>query len=729
VDLRFSDWIYQAASVATEEGDFDRVREAAVQELAEQVPANWRDRIRSLRMFSMLANPRTHVRNIIGNAMFVPVVGMKNKLGALMELGVDKGGRTKTLAPILSRDARAFAREDALAMKDTLRGEAKYNEETDVQREIKPFRGLLQAMIDFNGDMLEREDWTFLKGHYRRALGSWMMANGYTSEQLRNDQNLLEKGRAYAVAEAQKATYRDFSQFAATLNRISRDGGVAGFLTDAVLPFKKTPVNILKRGVEYSAAGIMRSLTTDLYRLKQWQDYQRGKLQALPEKALSPTQWIDRLCSGLSGTAVMALGALLSSAGIVTGGLGDDEDKIEKAKGAQKYAIKFSIGGQDHTFTVDWAAPVSMPFFVGAALQEAFSDSDGFEVEDLLNAFGDITEPVTNLSMLDGVNSLLRTSQFDDSSTLTQIGAKIISNYITSYVPSAVGAVARTIDPNRRMSFVESGQGTGVTGTARYAIEQTENKIPGLSMQNIPYRDVWGNPETAGFFERFAENFVLPGYIAEYKDDPILGEMSRLLELTGDSKMIPEDPPKTVTYKGEKFVLSPEEWDEYKRVRGQTAFSVLSELIGSEAYTGADPDTQAQMIRNAWTYADGVGKSAVIPGYPAPDQGAGDVGTIATEAKVTTYNAEMIKALDAGDWEAYGTMVEGLREAGVSDTTIKTRIGNTFRDRWKDAYRAGDDERMAEIEEILEMSGFDFSSNIYGSGGWASKVDAERQEE
>ena len=64
---------------------------------------------------------------------------------------------------------------------------------------------------------LEKEDWIFLKGHYRRALGGWMMANGYTSDQLQNNPALLEQGRTYAVQEAQKATYRDFSQLAATL--------------------------------------------------------------------------------------------------------------------------------------------------------------------------------------------------------------------------------------------------------------------------------------------------------------------------------------------------------------------------------------------------------------------------------------------------------------------------------------------------------------------------------
>ena len=207
------------------------------------------------------------------------------------------------------------------------------------------------------------------------------------------------------------------------------------------------------------------------------------------------------------------------------------------------------ILSEDVTFTMDWAAPMSMPFFVGAALQQQLSKEGDFNVEEVINAFGNITEPVFNLSMLDGVNTLFKTSQYDDTNTLTQIGAKIVSNYATSYVPSLLGAVARTIDDTRRKAYMKSGEGTGVLGTFRYALEQTENKIPGLSQTNIPYRDVWGNPETSTLAERLVENFISPGYINSYKDDPVLNEMDRLYQITGDDSMIPEDPKKTATYK------------------------------------------------------------------------------------------------------------------------------------------------------------------------------------
>ena len=710
-ELTFSQWVYAAATAATEDGDMQRVYQMAGRELADQMPSNWRDKIRSIRMLAMLGNPRTHIRNIIGNALFVPAVGLKNKLGAVMELGKKPGERTKTTALFLNKEARAFAREDALRMKDELRGEAKYNELNSYQKEQKAFKGLLQAVIDFNSDMLENEDWKFLRGHYVRALGGWMMANNYTAEQLKNDPILLEQGRSYAILEAQKATYRDFSKMASTLNKVSREGGVAGFVVDAVLPFKKTPANILKRGVEYSPVGIMRSLTTDLYHLKQWNDAQAGKLAGIPEKAISPTQFIDRLCSGLSGSAIMGIGFLLSSMGLVTCGLNDDDDKLEKEQGAQQYSIK--ILGTDVTYTMDWAAPISMPFFVGAAVREQFSEQDGFNVEDIMDALGNISEPVFNLSMLDGVNTLFKTSQNDDTNTITQIGAKIGSNYVTSYVPSILGAIARTIDGNRRKAYVKSGEGTGVLGTLRYAWEQTENKLPGVSTSNIPYRDVWGNEETSGLAERLFENFISPGYINNYKNDPILNEMGRLYDVTHDKAMIPGDPAKSFKFNGENHVLTAEEWDRYKVARGQAAFNGLTELIGTQEYNAAEDDVKAEMIKEVWSYADKIGKNAAVPSYMVESKGENPIAEITKSSTVKGYEGRMLQALELGDFDTYETMVEALHQEEVEDSAIKTKIGTAYRDKYKTAYINDDFATMAEIEEILDNTDFDFDLDAW----------------
>lgn len=724
VTLEFSEWIYKAAAAAEEEGDFQKVMDAAYQELGEQIPANWKDRLRSIRMLSMLANPRTHIRNIIGNALFIPAVGLKNKMGALMELGVAKGERTKTLALTLPKDIRDFSRQDAVHIQDVLTGEAKFSEGTKIKQNQEMFGKFFKALSDFNSNALEAEDWFFLKGHYRRALGGWMVANGYTVEQMKSNPELLEKGRAYAVEEAQKATYRDFNKTAQVLNEASRKGGFVGFMVDAALPFKKTPANILRRGIEYSPVGIVKSLTSDMIHMKQYLDYQNGKLSVMPEKAMSPAQVIDHLCAGLSGTAVMALGFFLAGSGIVTCGMDDDDDKFDETKGVQKYAVKFSLFGEDVTFTMDWAAPMSMPFFVGAAIRNQTEKEGGVDLEQAFNAFGNISEPVFNLSMLDGINSLLKTSSYDETPVLTQILSKVVTNYAGSYVPSVFGAFARTFDDKQRKAFVEQGKNKGVMGNVRYMLEQAQNKIPGYNQQNIAVRNIWGEEKTSGLVERILENFILPGYVSKVEDDPIIDEMGRLYDLTGDPKMIPdEDPDKSITYTApttkEKIthVLTDKEWDRYKEVRGKTAYAGLSELINNADYKNATAAVQVQMIKDVWSRADKAGKNAIIPDI---EVGSGDVASIARESKVTGYKNEMIKALDAGNYEAYDTMVQALLDSDVEEREIATKISNNYRNMYKAAYRKGDTARMLEIEEILDYTdlGIDYEK-------WQDQVDNE----
>jgi predicted Holliday junction resolvase-like endonuclease len=326
---------------------------------------------------------------------------------------------------------------------------------------------------------------------------------------------------------------------------------------------------------------------------------------------------------------------------------------------------------------------------------------------------------VLNLSMLDGVNTLFKTSQYDDTDTITQIAGKVASNYVTSYVPSLIGAITRTFaDDTRRATYVESGNGKGIPGTFRYAWEQTENKLPGLSRTNIPVRDVFGNPETSSFAERLIENFISPGYISNYKNDPILKEMDRLYcaNVKNSEDMIPKDPPKTVKYNNHQYKLTAEQWDRYKELRGQTAHSMLMKLINSTDYKRADPATQVQMIKKCWDYADQVGKKEIIPDYDM--ENVTSVADITREGKITSYNTKMMTSLEMGDVVGYETMVEALHEQGVEDQKIKEKIANKYRDKYKEAYRKNQQNVMAQIEEILDMTDFNFDLE-----GWEEQVD------
>ena len=732
--VHLSQWLLDAAAVAESEEDFQKVQKAAAAELASQMPANWKEKFTAIRMLSMLGNPRTHIRNLVGNLAFMPAVGLKNKIGASLEKAfVKEGDRTKTLG-LATPESRAFAKRYAKEIESVLRGESKYNEGGAVQQERKIFgqgKGVLsktlgkatQFLVDANGNALETEDWIFLNRHFRNALAGYMTANGLTEADMKG--NTLDKATEYAVNEAHKATYRDANEVANWMNNIKNPA--AKFIINAVLPFKKTPMNILKRGVEYSPVSIIRSLTSDAKHLKQWQAYQNGELSVLPEKAISPSQYIDRLSSGLSGSAFVALGALLSSLGFLKGGMDDDDDELDKLNGSQEYSLE--IGGV--SFTIDWAAPICMPLFVGATVMDeakkaAAGKGKGVSIGSVLDSLLGIAEPVTQLSMLDGLNSVLNPSNYGDTDSLVQVGEKIVTNYATSYVPTILGQVARTIDTTRRRNFVESGADLKVF---RSALEQVENKIPFLTQKNIPYRNVWGEADVSPTGWAAIENFLSPGYGNTLKNDPVTNELKRIYEATGNPSMIPKAAGKTVTINGKNTPLNAEQYDQYVVDRGQTAYNAIQSLMESPVWQICDDNTRAMMITDAWSYANQIGRHNVDSrikkdSWVANAEHNGNFVDVAIERAADSNRKEYIKgygqtmaeALDSNDSEMFDLSVTALEEAGATESEIRGSLRDYFKPLYQVAFEEHDDNTMELIEEKLLDAGVGFKGKDFA--GW-----------
>lgn len=726
--VKLSEDVLKAAEEAQTEEDFEKVRKAAAKELAEQMPANWKEKLQTWRMLSMLANTRTHIRNVLGNAIFMPTVGLKNAIGAGLESIFVKEGGERTKAIRYTDDAKAFAKEDVKRMQDMLTGEAKYSPEGRIDQNKKAFgqgKGILsrtigkgvQAIADANSWALEKEDWIFLSKHYQNALASYMTANGLTSADMKG--STLEKARNYAVLEAQKATYRDANAVSTWLNKASRRGGVGGFLVDTVLPFKKTPANILRRGIEYSPVGLLHSLATARKSLDLYESWTaNGRKGAMPKGAKSMTEVLDKISSGMTGTMIAGLGALGYALGAVKLGFGgDDDDELEKERGSQEYSVELF----GHSFTIDWAAPVCMPFFTGAALYKEFSEMGNVDdAEDVagmvgrfINSLGSISEPVFNLSMLDGVSSLLKSagSTQKDKIPVWELLQNIGANYVGSLVPSASGALARTIDTTRRQNYVEPGDPLRIW---KQKIEQAENKIPWLSMRNIPYRDVWGEADVSAPVEAFLENFILPGYLNKMSDEKLTQELQRVYDQTGAASVIPKTASKTVGTKK----LTDQEYDKYVVTRGQTAKQLLNDLIGRDEFIAltptdqseGNPEAQVNLIGEVWKYANAVARHEIDPTYTmdkwiASAYADGDpVGMIfareeekAQKAYGSQMKTDLFTAITGQDAEAIGACLEGMKQAGEDNKSIRTSVMNNFRDQYKEAYRNGDQETMDAI--------------------------------
>ncbi|MEG2021712.1 MAG: hypothetical protein RR087_08040, partial [Oscillospiraceae bacterium] len=589
--------------------------EAIQQYVADSVPATWQDKLNAWRYLSMLGNSRTHIKNILGNMVFVPVRQLKNIMGIVPErILLPQEQRTKSiLNPIAKEDKRlkAFAENDFDMFEKEIKGESKYDIGSGIQDKRKIFKTkLLENARAFNFKALEAEDMFFLKGAYVSSFSQAMKARGLTPPQIYAGTKVsnmqLESIRQYATLEAQKATYRDACALASfisrgkrklenaassTKNPMSKIGlGAASMVAEGIMPFNKTPINILRRGMEYSPFGLLSGTMNALISVKN------GEMTA--------GHVIDQFASALSGTAIMAFGAWLAISGLITGGKEEKkkEEEFEDLQGQQNYAL--NIGGI--SYTIDWTAPAALPLFVGVEIANSLADKK-MTFSDILNSFNKITNPVFELSMLQGITGAFKSATYSEYTPLVAAGIDAMYNYAGQYVPSVFGAVARTVDDTRRTYYIDKNSEVPV-GAQKFTQRQ-QAKMPFASKNLPPRLDQWGRKDIEpNVAMRIFENFLSPGYVSKHNTTIVDKEIDRLYKKTGLTEVLPGYAQSSFKVDGETKYLTAQEFAEYAEIKGQTAFEEIKALISTERYKQLPDSDKAKRITDLYVYSNAAAK-------------------------------------------------------------------------------------------------------------------------
>lgn len=591
----------------TDQTGRDAVLDKIKDNVAAQVPATWQDKWNAWRYMAMLFNPRTHIRNIVGNVGFQPLRWTKDRVAAAIEAGVSKasGGkleRTKSFAanPALYKAAWA----DWTNVQDVLSGNKYDDIRSDINSRRRIFKTLpLEAARKGNSAALEFEDAIFKRITYADALAGYLQANGVTAEQMRNntvDAQLLSRARDYAGQEALKATYQDrnaVSDFVSTRYQ-GKGRKVVNSAIDAVLPFRRTPANILVRGLEYSPAGLAKALSYDLVKVKKGE--------------MTGAEAIDHIAAGLTGSGLMALGAYLFAQGIVTSGGGDDEgqDTINDLTGVQNYALNLPSGGN---VTLDWLAPEALPFFMGVELMDSMGQG-GNTAESISTALKSISDPMLELSMLQSLNDVIDSVSFSENKLGALVSSALVS-YFTQPIPTFGGQIERSAEDVRMTTYTDKN--LRLPTDIQYAIGRASARIPGWDYQQVPYIDAWGREEKSGTLPmRAMDNFLNPAYTSSMQVTDVDKEIQRLYNQTGDGGVVPDRPQKYITVDGERVDLTGEQYVEYATKRGQTQFKLLEELLDSSLYRSLSDEEKSQAVSSVYNYADMLGKAAVSDYQP-----------------------------------------------------------------------------------------------------------------
>lgn len=573
----------------------DEARDAALDKLydhvAAQLPTTFGDRLNAWRYFAMLGNPRTHIRNIVGNIAFQAPVRAKNKVGAVLEKAfVPKEQRTKSV--LRNKAAKEFAKADYAEMADTLGGN-KYTDVQEIKSRKKLFPAPLQKAMDANSAALDIEDAFFKKQTYINSMAEFLTARGVDVKNM--DTNTLEQARSYARQEALKATFQDASAAANALSRLEKQNKATELLIGGLVPFKRTPINIVKRGIEYSPVGLVKGITYDLAQVR------KGTKTA--------TQAIDSISAGLTGTALSVLGAFLASQGLVSGE-GDENDKkrnFEAAQGSQEYAL--NIG--DYTYTIDWAAPAALPLFVGVEAWNAMQEkNEGLTLSTAIDSVEKIMGPAFNLTMLDGVSGALKSASYAKENPISAVATNTLQNFAGQVVPTLFGQIARTLDDTRRTTYHDKN--SPLPQSLDTFLQRQANKIPGLSKNQPAYTDVWGRPDkTENVLRRALENFFSPGYISKKLSSEAEDAIGALYDATGDAAVLPAKPQKYVVVNGEKKWLTAEQYLAAAKTKGDEALSALNGLVKSAAYQSMTDEERAAAVKDIYDYASALAANKV----------------------------------------------------------------------------------------------------------------------
>lgn len=436
------------------------------------------DVVQELRYLNMLGNPKTHIRNVFGSAFFSPMRQISNAIRSGLEKPVAQyakrasGGTVEVtrhggLSLVAAKEAWVknptteagkAAKEAFEANKAEILGSAKYDTVAYKGRGKTIAGKTLDAISDFNSNLLSGEDDFFRTRAYRESyIKSY---NRYLKDGKPITDKIKRQIEKEALSESQIATFNEYNNFAKWLSNITSKANDANASTlarwggrgvNAVMPFTKVPANLMKQSINYSPLGIAKGFANIKTAAK------KGDAELL-------NRAIDELASGLTGTGIFGLGMLLGKTthnmfGMETefttnAGKNDPAAKFKKDRGMQNYSITFKDPetGKGHSFTLDWLVPTSATFFSGIEMANQMKSGD-FDLFDIGGDWSEVmtrlAEPVMETSMLSGLHGMLETmrSGSNDDDTKGAIGILLretAQSWLNSLVPTAAGQIART---------------------------------------------------------------------------------------------------------------------------------------------------------------------------------------------------------------------------------------------------------------------------------------------
>ena len=608
--------IQEYRNAATEE-ERDGIITRMQQNVADQIPSTLLDRWTALRYVNMLGNFKTQVRNISGNVGMRAVSAVKNTVAAALERLT---GTERTRSVSVSRDLLRATSGDFENVRGVAMGEGRYSD--DRMDPDTFWRGVEERRRIFRSGAMEgyrrATNWAmnnryfgdeaFTRSAYARALAGYLKAQNVSATEFTDPAwqqahgDFLDRARQFAIHEAQETTFRDHNTFSDWVARVGRRADTpraVRTVSEGLMPFRRTPANVIYRAEEYSPLGLVNTAVLEIRRRTGGE--------------VTGAEVVNSLAKTLTGTGVFLVGMALANAGALRGADDEDEDQaaFDDLTGRQTYSLELPDGT---SVTLDWLTPLAMPLFMGAQLEELRQEG-GFELKDLERALLSIADPMLQMSMMQGINDTLSDLRYTDSSNLGQMAATAALGYLTQGLTnSLVGQAERAFEDSSTMNYADKE--SALPGWLQKEIGAASRKIPGVDYSQVPYIDAWGRQEEkGGAAERIFNNFFNPAYVSKWDVDEVEKELQRVKDATGSTSVFPDRAEKSVTIGGETKALTAEQYERYATALGQERYKLAKEATSASAYKAMSDADRAACIAKLYSVARAKTMKEIFPDY------------------------------------------------------------------------------------------------------------------
>lgn len=612
----------QNANGEVNQDQFYEAMEDLKNDIAKQMKSTAIDKVNSFRYLAMLGNPKTHIRNVVGNGFMFGLQSFKDVIGTVGEVAYDttlkatgKEGmqeRTKTFKTA-SKEVREYVNKKVDDFFSKNKTTNKYNEsmkglsgDLESRRNIFSNNNVIGRALNkassINNSALDKMDNFFSSAMTKKAMKNYLTANGIrTNAQIESNPEMVARALDYALFKGKEATFHQDSKTASIIRNAreqARTGSgytkAVGLAVDATMPFVSTPVNIAKTAMEYTPVVGLGDLNTQLKN---------------SPKEIRGAVIIDHISKQFAGLSLLCLGMGLAASGKIKGaGEGDKEDKTEKNLGNAQYSIKFG----NNTYDLSWISPSAVPLFEGVEIYNKYAKNKDVNVGAMVDTFFGALNPVTDMSVLQSIERTLTTLAYGKNA-VQSLGETTFSSYLSQYIPTLSSQFAQWFDTKQRNSNTGSNALEKTFDQIKYKIPATTeftgvgkwlNK--NLTRKSLPENvDIWGeeNKTAENFWQRGFEAFLSPANRKEYKVDSTTKELERLARETDDTAVLPTSKDKSVKINGEEHELKGKDFVDLQKTYGKTAKKNLDELIKSDSYKKASDAEKKSMVGKLYDYA------------------------------------------------------------------------------------------------------------------------------